>query len=631
MAAVAEGKGCSQVYLEDGVPPASPPTITQAPIGPTGPKMGTLSTKRAFSLNYALSLAKVLTGYLFASFMPTVKATFSIAKCCTIAAREEFSNNITPDEVGFYPWEVCSYNMDIEFDSSYVFPSVNRTMAWAMEHCRGIQLSSLQQWLVPLSTYISPYIGVLLLCPVGGIPEQKHEERKRKDILNTIMYVLLRPVPEYIRILGDPASAIFGAWHEVWSDTMTLARLTPEQPATLRDSALWTTALAGDIRYSEHIAWKPKVLQALHAQTGGGGVPSQEDQIISSVKGKGPISKSEPLLSNASELENINRAIDIVITARKGFVSGILIPVLLLLAVTAATFYDAYTMRGDKDTALALAYCTWYSWILILAMAGNCYASALSPTVAKNAFNRVLDFGKDPLSTPLSHRYVNGYMWQKWADSPHGSLDYQIAREELKLNKGFWLRFCIGQFFGFCGVAFSTSCAIAIAWTTPTTGLGCRSFNFLLYAVFSFITAYLHVLCAWLELGFPTKTRQTSSHWSAFNGTLIQRIPQYLYWLFTFATSMIMVVGTLLHMIGVFRTCWCEHINWTNSTVIELNNMTSQAVDNARRYWLSTAYVAFGTVWLACLTAMAFRRYIIQKMEARLEVRNAVEETEMEE
>jgi hypothetical protein len=30
---------------------------------------------------------------------------------------------------------------------------------------------------------------------------------------------------------------------------------------------------------------------------------------------------------------------------------------------------------------------------------------------------------------------------------------------------------------------------------------------------------------------------------------------------------------------------------------------------------LSTAYVAFGVVWLACLAAIAFRSYIVQKME----------------
>lgn len=78
---------------------------------------------------------------------------------------------------------------------------------------------------------------------------------------------------------------------------------------------------------------------------------------------------------------------------------------------------------------------------------------------------------------------------------------------------------------------------------------------------------------------------------------------------------MVVILGTLFHLVGVFRTCWCEQLTWTDSTLIELNSKTPEAVDNARRYWLSTAYIAFGVVWLACLTAIAFRRFIIQKME----------------
>jgi hypothetical protein len=115
-------------------------------------------------------------------------------------------------------------------------------------------------------------------------------------------------------------------------------------------------------------------------------------------------SESHQLTNNPLiEGERIIRAINLIITTQKGFISRILIPVLLLLAVTITTFYNAYIRRGNKETRLALAYYIWYLWILVLGMAGNYYANALSPSFAKKAFNYVLYFDKDYLSIPLSN------------------------------------------------------------------------------------------------------------------------------------------------------------------------------------------------------------------------------------
>jgi hypothetical protein len=62
--------------------------------------------------------------------------------------------------------------------------------------------------------------------------------------------------------------------------------------------------------------------------------------------------------------------------------------------------------------------------------------------------------------------------------------------------------------------------------------------------------------------------------------------------------------------------------------LIELNKKTPEAVENAGRYWLSTAYMAFGMVWLACLMAISFRRVIIQKMEAWADARHEAMESD---
>ncbi|KAF2679274.1 hypothetical protein K458DRAFT_393957 [Lentithecium fluviatile CBS 122367] len=579
-----------------------------------------------------MALARLVMGSLIAGFLPTVNATFSIARCCTLAVRHEFHTYIDK----LYPWEVCNFNTEIDYGNNETFPSIVSSMAWAKEYCRGTQYSSLKQWLMPLSSYISPYIGILLLCPVGDVPDQKFIKWEDWETVNLVLNGLRKPLQEYMSILGDPASATFGALHEVWSDARTLSRLTPEHSGKLswlHQRASWIAALAGDIQFSAQTNWDPEVTRVLDASGGppprdllsnnsgdvkgtDGKVTSQEVD-ISPAKEKEPSSASQPLVCGASnEANKINRAIEIAIVARNGFVSGILIPVLLMLAVTAATFYDAYSKKGDKDTGLALAYCVWYSWILVLGVAGNCYASALNPKVAKRAFDKVLEFGEEPVGTALRHRYVNNYLWQTWAEATKDHWAYQSVMERLKSDWLFWLRFCTGQFLGFCCVAFSSACATAIAWTTPTVGLGCRSFNFILYVVFSFVTACMHVLCSWLSV--RSKAPQPSSNRTT---NIPLQAAHCTYWFLVFANSLVMVLGTLFHLVGVFRTCWCEQLTWTDSTLIELNSKTPQAVDNARRYWLSTAYIAFGVVWLACLTAIAFRRFIIQKMEDWIEAK----------
>ncbi|KAH7313970.1 hypothetical protein B0I35DRAFT_480606 [Stachybotrys elegans] len=419
---------------------------------------------------------------------------------------------------------------------------------------------------------------------------------------------LRNPLQEYLRILGDPISAVFGAMSEIWSDAKALSLIRGDDNVDgqlmLQQGALWISALAGDVRFTENTGWVPEIIQTLSA-------PHALDTQALEPKGtrnsQGTPAPQPVMQDGSTPGDKIDRAISTVITARKGFVSGVLIPVLLMLAVTAATFFDAYSKQGDKDTGLALAYCVWYSWILTLGVAGNCFASSLNTDVAERALDAVFDFGGKTMSTSLGDRYVNAYMWKAWVGSFDSGLsadgwDFQAARSRLASDWRFWLRLCGGQLLGFCCVAFSSACAVAIAWTTPTVGLGCRSFNFILFAIFSFITGYLNVLCSWLSILSEARASSSSRQRRA---KILLRVVLGLYWVFVLANSLVVILGTLFHMVGVFRTCWCERLTWSDTTLIELNSKTAQAVDNAQSYWLSTAYVAFGLRQFFQVTQMA--------------------------
>lgn len=97
-------------------------------------------------------------------------------------------------------------------------------------------------------------------------------------------------------------------------------------------------------------------------------------------------------------------------------------------------------------------------------------------------------------------------------------------------------------------------------------------------------------------------------------------VVRVVYCTLVLVNSLVMLLGTLFHLVGVFRTCWCEQLTWDESTLIELNAKTAQAVENSR-HWLSTAYVAFGCVWLACLMAILLRGYIVRKLQEWVDAR----------
>ncbi|KAK4110377.1 hypothetical protein N656DRAFT_770401 [Canariomyces notabilis] len=469
--------------------------------------------------------------------------------------------------------------------------------------------------------------------------------------------LVLQYVQEYVSILGDPASAVFGAFSEVIGDAVSVRRIAqsmhisesrPEEETrerTREERVLWVSVLAGQLKFNKETNWKsvaedilsPPMSPAMTTDTQHPRPQQAQDLIATTPSPSPPIDRrisdeikpSEKFLptptvstdnttARQSKATELDKAIAVLLVARGKFSMGILIPVILMLAATAAAFYDAYSRLGDRDTSLALAYCVWYSWLLILGVWGNCYAAAMNSDLARRAFSEIVHFGNErAVTVSLRDRYVNSQFWDNWAKKMSGRRESfnsdktQSDMDNNPLTWKSWLHFCIGQFLGWCCVGVPSGAAAAIAWNTPTIGLGCRAFNVLLYGVLSFAVAYLNVLRSWLVLRDKVKKpehsekgyRQASTHYVS-----------HIYWLLTFLNSMVMVLGTIFHLIGVFRTCWCDRLVWTDDTRIELNNRTHESLDHAKRYWLSTAYVSFSIVSLISLVGIVLRHNIAQTM-----------------
>jgi len=568
----------------------------------------------SFKIPAALALFKLTALLSFITSLPIASATFTIARCCTLAARTEFQK-YWDAEVSQYPWQVCNFNTEIEYGTNVTFQSITKPLWWVKEFCPGTQLSNTRQWLQPLAAYISPYIGLLLLCPIG---ETEQDEKTKKTSWESPFRTLVATLKELVSILGDPASAISGAASEIYADAVALWNIS--SLAEDKQRSRWVAALAGALKFSLKTDWSPGLAVGARSESKtllkGTTTPTVTDAEV------------EALTLQCPDDEETSRAISLCISARASFASTILIPVVLTLAVTAATFYDANANKGDKDTGLALAYCIWYSWILVPAVAGNCFATVISPDLARRAFKNVMEFGEGKrVMVALRGRHVNNQYWGNWLrrqdrGGKRGGREFEEFKKELKGDIWFWVRFFGWNMMGWCVVAVSCGAGAAIAWTTPTVGLGCRSFNFIVYGILAFVNAGLQVLYSWLKVRDSlegVKKEGATKGWMFTKPTLVGVIKAVYWFLVCFNALVVMALGTVFHLVGVYRTCWCDRITLDNSVMIELNSKTAEAYDNAQKYWISTAYVVFSIMTLICLLGVVFRQVISRRMDAWME------------
>lgn len=198
---------------------------------------GKVSTGIGTLMPSSTFLGRYITGTLLAGSA----AAFDSDRCCVLAARDQLTMF---DEL---PWSVCYYNTSVDYSSGTVYPSVNRTMGWCMDNCSGIQLSIVDEWLEPLATWIAPYIGLLLLCPVG---EKYMHSTNFKFWPLKYWHKYRFPGEEFINLLGDPVSAISGSMWELAHDTRMVRKLSDSN----QDSALvGLVIIANNTRFDDDL------------------------------------------------------------------------------------------------------------------------------------------------------------------------------------------------------------------------------------------------------------------------------------------------------------------------------------------------------------------------------------------
>lgn len=677
-----------------------------------------------------VSLIQRLSGvFIFLISISPVQASLDMGRCCQKRAREllvELNDN---------PWTVCSIGVAITDPLHQTFNPVNATRAWAIHTCPGYQLSTLDEWLQPLAQWFAPYLALLLLCPVGetfdesdklkGAEKEKKLKVKKnwRDYLNTVAYWVsfgllkvtdvdsdlnklnaAHKILEWVNLLGDPASAIWGGIAQLRMDTwvaknlwnlryddghrknmLGVAIMASQTPMTTKMGKSLANEFVIKILHAYAEAAFPRKGQrkapesVAHFQTRLEHRLQTEDSkartlfrsnkeprtiakqlkqsigneqslrsCLQSIKGGHDSWFTHQESDNetyeleaaidavlADKIQGIDRefkfrnsdfatklegAVRSILDARIKFVNGILLPVVVHFATTAAAFYQAYQKLGDNDTAHSLAYGALYSWLLIVVVIGNSVAANVNAKVIKREIKE--QFTLTGTRVALRNRYANNTEWKCWLtdldvetaltksverSTKSGNHVELVAASSVAFGPRFYCKFLIGQFIGWACVVFFGCCAITISYTTPTVGWGCRSFNHLLYIVLSFIAAALQVLRFGVERRYG-------------KGSPFSIIARVSYVLFVVLNSFTLIGGTILHFTGLYRNYSCSRIFGPSTALLDLAPHTNLHVNNAHKYWYSTGYVAYCAAWTICAFAVVFRKYIQMGIQLRFDV-----------
>ena len=515
------------------------------------------------------------------------------------AVREQFN-----EDSPLLPWKACGVNPAFDFESKPTpSPSISVTLGWCMDRCPGYQASSSKQWLQPLATWVIPALTLLVLCSVGEDGKAENEKWP--------FYTLCYRVREYIALLGDPASAICGAFAELWMDALMARRLSKADKASAR-VVIGVAMVANQTEICDpepdHI-FRPQPKEEKQDPIEISRPSFQKERSIlreGDLQSEAQAGKDEftndarAVFDNLVLASNLETGVRTVLKARADFVNGVVVPIVLLLATTASSFHDAYLQLGDKDTAHGLAYGIWYSWLIILAVVSNSYIASVKPGLAKDAIGEWVKL--PPRTTPLRMRPRTVYDWAQWTDA---ILNESSSITHKSRPASFYFGYLCGQTVAWVCVAFVCSCAAAIAYTTPTIGIGCRSFSFLLYGILAIILAWLMVLRTWVAPRYAPKGAPKS---------LTAKLLQYLYACIVSLNAFVLVFSTIAQLVGLFRSCFCTHFG-PLSDLIELSTGTELSIHKAKVIWLPVGFVAYTGVWIACVIAVGFRMFNSSRIE----------------
>lgn len=332
-------------------------------------------------------------------------------------------------------------------------------------------------------------------------------------------------------------------------------------------------------------------------------------------------------------------------------------PILLYIGSFVYSLDTLNNVKGDHETARALAFGIWWMNIVHVAAISGCLLASNNPSTAAGFVKRRMeevsyedrkDFARehsemeDTIQSrvenwsglPLSYeaRYEPVWMWTRgksiaaWLRRT-SAWQKPWFRESIEITVQGWIFLAATAY-----VLVFLPCTLAfwIEYTTLPIGVGCRALTILVYAGAQLVFV---ILSAWSHF----KASQSNEHWKCHPWLKRLRRPVTGYivavllllpaWICAMFTTF---AGTLMEISGIYQNCYCAATGyWTfhNATVSLATDTESDR--QSSWHWKRAGYTA--VIFLACVTYLGWwgQRYLHETFIER--VKHLVpEETKME-
>ena len=145
--------------------------------------------------------------------------------------------------------------------------------------------------------------------------------------------------------------------------------------------------------------------------------------------------------------------------------------------------------------------------------------------------------------------------------------------------------------------------AFVIAYRTPTVGIGCRSFSFLIYNILSLTACVLLILAAYLSDCRSWRIEIGKDDGWAGRQKLGEAVLRFLGKAIAFLNCVVILLSCALQFSGVFNSCYCGSNVITAGELghIVFLSLTEQA-DFARAWW----WMGFVMTGVPCLVVIGY-------------------------
>ena len=265
-------------------------------------------------------------------------------------------------------------------------------------------------------------------------------------------------------------------------------------------------------------------------------------------------------------------------------------PVLLYIGSFIYSILSLSEMKGDKDTARALAFGIWWMVIVHVSVISGSLLASNNPSLASMIYPKKRErlcraqrheyaierqemedqvqaqieaFAFAPIQSSYENRYEPVWMWTRgknkalWLRNT-AAWEQSWFRERMTLSFPGWCLLTVGSW-----SLVSLPCALAfwIEYTTPAIGIGCRALTILLYAGCQSI---LVVLSAWSHFKAAYGGIHGHTYWERHRwlDSLRRKRVGVCVAIFVFLPTWIVAVlttflGTMAQITGIFQNCWC--------------------------------------------------------------------------